>query len=243
MGRLLSAVVMAVSLDQVRAEPRLAADPAAIDALVHDADAMPPGVARAEARMFAANAYAQRLDRPAAAVPLYRKVAADPADPVLAHAALDAVVELHLSRADVGAARADLARLPDPRLEALVRRAVRRRYVHFASIFVIGATVRVTGAARTARGIGRVLPRRWPLALGFAAFVAVGRRDPGECVFGGHRGCRSRVRSWRSLPLVAWAMMWREGPRALRAAACGASVLAAAFLVLERYGQLDGLGL
>lgn len=228
MGRLLSAFVLAVALDQI--------DPAT-DALVREADALPPGPHRSELWLRAANGYAQRDDRPADAVPLYRRVAAEPSDPVLAHAALDAVVVLHLDEGDLAGARADLALLSDPRLEAMVRRAEHRRYVHFAAIAVLLVT-----CALAFRGRRRGLPRRWPLAIAFSGFVAIGGALLASA-FSAGTALPFLGFGVALAPLVMISLIWKTGPRALRAVACGASVLAAAFLVLERFGQLDGLGL
>ena len=213
-------------------------DPGAdVDRLAVAADAYPPGLVRAEAWVFAADTHARR-GRVAAAIPLWRKAARDPkADPVLAHAAIRSAVRAHLEAGDLAEASVDLEWLDDAGAAKDVARAQRRRYVHYACILAI---VVVLGAA--GRGARRLTTRAIGPVLAFSAFVALA----GACLAWGYEGASAAPFLWFGLalvPLLLAARAWRRGPRALRAAACALSVLAAAFLVLEQTGHLDGLGL
>jgi hypothetical protein len=208
-----------------------------LERLVIAADAYPPGLVRAEAWAFAADGYSRR-DQPEKAVPLWRRAARDPqADPVLAHAAIRSAVRAHLAAGDLDAARADLEWLPDDGAAKDVARLFRRRRLHIASIAVI--VLVLAAAARGARWTTRGLAP----ALALAAFVALA----GAALARGYEGASAAPFLWFGaalVPLVVAARAWKRGPpRAVRAAACALSVVAAAFLVLEHTGHLDGLGL
>jgi len=70
-------------LEQVRQDPRLASDPAAIEALARDAEMFPAGQVQIDARMVVAIAWLERLNRPDDAIAELHKIALDPlADPV-----------------------------------------------------------------------------------------------------------------------------------------------------------------
>ncbi|HEY8078044.1 MAG TPA: hypothetical protein VIF62_28150 [Labilithrix sp.] len=243
-------------LERVRRDPKLASDPAAIDALVHDADSFPPGLVRVEAWSLAAEAYARRLGRPADAVPLWKRVADDPAsDPVLARHAASEAVALLVAGGDLDAAAAIAAR--DPALAREVARLVRRHRLHVACIGVLvlaGALAAAAWAAaaraRRAAQVAAATRRIAPLALGYAAYVGAA----GAVLASSYEGGTGRpflaygVALGPILLLArAWAAAGRRtrSARTARAVVCGAAALAAAFLVLEGVDAtfLAGLGL
>jgi tetratricopeptide (TPR) repeat protein len=248
-----------VALERVRRDPRLASDPAAIDALVKAADGFPPGVVRVEAWALAAEAYAHRLGRPDDAASLWRRVATDPAaDPVLTRAALRSLATFYIERRDWAGAEAVMA-LPtmDAKLASEVRRAIFRHHVRLASVttlcsvFVL-ATIALAGAARR-RTLGEVVRRiraTSALIVGYAVYVAV----VGALLASGYEqgaGLPFVLFGVALVPLLLIARAWgaagsqSRSARALRAVLCAASVLGAAFLVLERVGRgyLEGVGL
>ena len=170
-----------------------------IDELVRrlDAGSIPEGIVRVEIEVLAADAYAERLDRPADAARMWRAVLGEPrADAVQIRSAASSLVadalgivnESPSTSGDVAAAeavvaqeRARLAALgegPDERLEHLVRRAARRRLVHRLSLGVtsaLGVLALVSiGSATRAGRIGAVLrgiAGAAPLAVAYAAYV------------------------------------------------------------------------
>lgn len=251
----------AQALDRVRQDPRLASDPAAIDDLVRRAEAFPPGPTRTETWLFAANAYAERLDRPAAAIPLWRKVVVEPdADPVLVAIATRALVNDRLAHDDVDGAEEALALAgtrADPAARRIVVRAKRRRRAHQAALGALAATLLLAGAAlarairrREARRIAAHVRASGRLVLVVAGYVALGGAalatiyEPGTgrpfVVFGA-----------LLVPLLLLARAWGAAgspsrrARVARAALCATSAIAVAFLVLERLdvAYLEGLGL
>jgi hypothetical protein len=239
-------------LERVKRDPRLAADAGAIDALVREADQFPPGAVRVEAWVLAAEAYAHRLGRPHDAIPLYKRVLRDPAaDPVLAKkAARDLVTMLLADRDWTGAT--DAARFGGPELTRLVARAVRRRWLHFASIGVLGALVALTvrAARRNMPAVIASTRKALPLVVAYAAYVAVAGAllasgyEPGSgtpfLAFGAALVLVLLVaRAWASAGSAG------RGARAGRGVLAASSAVAAAFLVLEAVDMayLDGLGL
>jgi tetratricopeptide (TPR) repeat protein len=219
-------------LERARREPS-----ADLQRLVIAADAYPPGLVRAEAWAFAADTYARR-GRAEEAIPLWRKAARDPhADAVLAHAAIRSAVRAHLAAGDVDAAKADLGWLHDDGAARDIDRIVWRHRLHIASIAIIAL---VFAAAARRFKVSRAGVK---LALAFAGFVALA----GAALARGYDGASAAPFLWFGaalVPLLIAARAWKSGPpRAVRAVACALSVIAAAFLVLEHTGHLDGLGL
>jgi hypothetical protein len=251
-----------VKLERVRRDPKLASDAGAIDALVRDADGFPEGLVRIESWSLAADAYAGRLGRPNDALPLYRRIVGDPrSDAVRVRDAAREAAAILFAKGDLEAAGA-LARLPavhdaDPGLETRVARLVRRHRVHLASVAVLVATAAMAAAAwaaaARARAMARVATaarRIAPIALGYAAYVG----GAGALLASGYEGGTARPFLFFGVvlgPILllarAWAAAGRatRSARALRAFACAASALAAAFLVLEGIdaAYLEGMGL
>jgi hypothetical protein len=244
-------------LERVRRDPKLASDPAAIDALVVEADSFPPGLVRAEAYALGAEAYSTRLGQPDRAVPLWAKIASDgEADRVLVRSARSSLVAHHLARGE-GARALDAAR-PDEALVTKVIQTVRRRRLRFASFVVLtpvvvltsGALVRAKRRGRTLVGILRRAGASIRLFLAFAAYLAIAGAALATGYEGG-AGLPFLVFGAALVPLFAVARVWsvagspRTSARVARAVLCGASALGTAFLVLERLnaGWLDGLGL
>jgi hypothetical protein len=240
------------TLDRVRRDPALASDARAIDELVREADASPPGPERVDAWVLAAEAYAQRLDRPADAERLYRRIVSDAAaDDVLRRKAQRDLVTLLVARGDLDGAA--VAARGQATLVAEVARLVRRRWLHLASIGTLAVlgllTARALLATRAA-GVKPALRRIAPLALAFALYVGVagavlasryegGTAQPFLVLGGGLFLLLLAARAWG-------ATGGRSGrARVVRAVVCGAGALATAFLVLETIdaSYLDGMGL
>ncbi|MDB4942242.1 MAG: hypothetical protein JWP97_1776 [Labilithrix sp.] len=245
-------------LERVRRSPALAADASAIDDLVAATDTFPPGRVRIEAWVLAAEAYAYRLGRPAAAEPLLERVLRDPvADHVTTAKAARDLVELRVARGDREGARAAVTLAgdrADPSLAQGLARLSRRRVMHLAATVILGlgallagAAMR-TGAARLASA--RALRRSWKLAVGYAAYVAIA----GGLLAGGYeRGTSAPFLAFGAalVPVLLLARAWSAAgrrtvaARTLRAAVCAAGALGAAFLVLEAVdvAYLEGVGL
>ena len=116
-------------LQRVRRDPALPNDPAAIESLATDAESFPPGRVRAEARMFVAEAWLDRMKRRVDAIGELRKVAddrsSDSMDAAVAHRRL-AEALLAEGRLDDAASEVESHPL-DPMLGAQVHRLLRRR--------------------------------------------------------------------------------------------------------------------
>ena len=187
-------------LQRFERDPALAADPAALDALAHDAEAFPPGLVRAEARMLVATAWLGPLHRPRDAGDLFRRVATDPAAAgVNLRFAERGLVDALIANGEIDAAskeaRAHAAQL-DPELVTRLQRLQRRRtLLRLAPVEVamfVGCTVvaRMYLSGRRRRRPGRAASRstwiavRVALALGgvatvvAAAFVLLGALAP-----------------------------------------------------------------
>ncbi len=244
-------------LETVRRDPVLSNDPAAIDALVRDAESFPPGPVRVEARLLAAEAYRGRLSRPGDQLALLWLVVRDPkADVISSREAAVAIVETEVRLGDLDAAAGAADEL-GPRLDAshraMLTRLLRRRVAHAAAIALLSLLVLLLvvavargGAETAARAVGRALPS----ALLFCAFAAAG---------GGLLASRYEAGSATPFLMVAPAMLasilgaraWSAvgskatAARILRVALCGSSVFAAALLLLERVTPeyLEGFGL
>ena len=249
------------ALEAMRADRAATDDPAALEAFAAKADAFPAGPVRGEARMLVAEAYAGRLHRPADAVPLLEKVAADAsADPLTARLALDMLVDVELTLGDLEAAGAAVqrhAKLAEPSLVKRVHTLLVRRALHRAALgLVAGAGTLILSAlgSAAARGelaaAGRALRASYKLFAGFLAYVAIA----GALLATAYEAGTSApffAFGVAALPLAlgarAWAAVGSPAPaaRASRAVVCAVAVFAAAFLVLERIDAeyLKGFGL
>ena len=248
-------------LERVRRDPSLSSDPRVVADLVREAESFPAGLVRVEVWVMAAEAYAHRFGRPLDAEALLGRVLADPlADRVVAQKAARDLVVLRLGRGDLAGAE-DAIRSAgvraDPSLARDVRRALRRRNMHIASIAVLLAMVVLAiraAALAVRRGGGarmrHAVARTWKLALAYAAWVAVG----GALLASGYEAGTTKPFVYFGIVLVpivllarAWAAAGSEsaGARGGRAALCAMGALAAAFLVLEGVDVtfLDGMGL
>ncbi len=249
------------ALEVMRADRAAADDPQALDDLAARADGFPPGQVRGEARLLVAEAYAGRLHQPARAVPLLEKVAADPsADPLTARLALDMLVDVELDLGRLDDARDTVTRhaaIAEPSLTARVRTLVRRRALHRTSLGVLAVTFAavaiVLARARTRGEIGaasNAIRASYKLIAGFFAYVAI----TGALLATFYeRGTSAPFVAFgvAALPITFGARAWaavgspRPAARAARTLVCGASVVAAAFLVLEWIDveYLKGFGL
>jgi hypothetical protein len=253
------------ALERVRGDPKLADDPAAIEALARAAETFPPGLVRVEARMLVAEAWLGRMQRPEDAIAELRRVtddvSGDPAaDMLTARLAEHELVDALAAARGIGAAQAEAhagARLLDPRFVQSIDRLARRRWLLGAAILVL-----TVFAALAAAALARARRRR---ALGEAA-RAVGGVAPGAATFlaflalaGGGLAARSESGSATpfllfgaaALPLVLLARAWgavgstRRAGRLGRSALCAGAVLAAAFVLLDvvNPAYLEGFGL
>ena len=244
-------------LETVRRDPVLSNDPAAIDALVRDAEGFPPGPVRVEARLLAAEAYRGRLGRPGRQIELLWQVVRDPrADVIASREAAVEIVDAEIRRGDLDAAARAAAEL-GPKLDAQhtaqIGRLLRRRVAHAAALGELGLVLALLavaivrgGAGTAARAAGRILP---PAGL-FCAFAAVA---------GGLLASRYEAGSstpfWMIAPMMlvsillarAWSAVGSQAnvARVVRAVLCASSVFAAALLLMERMTPeyLEGFGL
>ncbi len=252
---------LAEALQRVRSDPARASDGAAIDELVRIADHAPAEALRVEAWALAAEAYGERLDRPADSARLWERILGDAhADPVTAAYAARSLVRRHLARGDVARAEA-VVTLAGPRADATlardVERAGRRRLLHHAAastlalavVLATGALVRAARARRLRYVLGRARAQVG-LVAGYAAYVAIA----GAALASGYEHGTARpflVLGAVLVPILLLARAWAAagGPsraaRAGRAALCAIGTIAAAFLVLETIdvAYLEGLGL
>jgi hypothetical protein len=248
-------------LERFRRDPALAGDSAAIEEFAREADTFPPGTVRVEARMLIAEAWLGRMGRPWDALALLRKVVEDPkADPLTASLAERELVEV-LVAADRTRDAVDEAHAHAGLLDAQFIRGVdrmdRRKWVRRGAIATLAAFVGLAAhslfRARTHRpwrSAFRAVRAITPVAVPFVAFVAI---------IGGVLASRYESGNARpfllfgtaALPLVLLARVWSavgsQSPRArgARALLCGASLLAAAFVLLDVVSPdyLEGFGL
>jgi len=248
-------------LERIRREPALSSSAKAIDELVLEAERFPEGLVRIEAWVLAAEAYAHRLGRPADADALLRRVLVEPrTDRAVGQTAARELVALQLARGDLAAA--DAARRlagsrADPQLARVVSRALRRRWLHRASVAIL--TVIVLMAARACafaarRGslaaVRHAVKQTSGIAAAYAAYVALG----GALLASGYEAGTARpFLSFGAalVPIVLLARAWaaagasHAAARHARASLCGLGAVAAAFLVLETVDVtfLEGMGL
>jgi hypothetical protein len=249
------------ALERVRHNPELAADPASIEALAGQAEAFPPGTVRVEARMLVAEAWLGRMHRPDAAIAQLRAVSGDPAaDPLTARLAERELVDVLVASGRIDEAAAE-ARSHATRLDArfvrqvsrlLVRRTLRHAALGVLAGFAVLAGLGVARAARarTLGHAGRELRKLAPVAALFVAFVALGGGALASNYESGNASPFLLLGA-AVLPLVLIARAWSAVGSASRAARvarsllCAASVLAAAFLLLDTVDPqyLAGFGL
>ncbi len=249
------------ALDRVRADPKLASDPEAIADLVRRADTFPPGAVRIDAWFLAANAYSGRLDRPAEAVPLWRKIIGDAqVDAVTAAFATKSLVAYDLARGDFAGAEDAIALAGpgvDPALRRRVQRAERRRGIHLGALGTLAIAIVLCGVAiaraafrRQASVLAARVRASGRFMVGGAAYLALG----GAALASGYEEGTARPFLFFGvglLPLLLLARTWGAAggastrARLGRASICAASALAVAFLVLEHIdlAYLESLGL
>jgi len=248
-------------LEQVRRDPDLASDPGAIDALARDAESFPPGMVRVEARMLVAEAWLGRMHRPADAIRELVLVRDDPkTDPLTSRLAERELVDAYVAEGRIDEAVAEASthssRL-DPKFVRQVKQLVLRRAVErFASIVLAAfAVLSIVGLVRAGRQ--RALSQAWsalrelaPPALGFVAFVAIAGGVLASQYESGN-ATPFLLLGLAVLPLVLLARAWgavgsqTRAARMGRALLCAATVIAAAFVLLDRvYPEyLPGFGL
>lgn len=248
-------------LEQVRRDADLSADPGAIDALARDAEGFPPGMVRVEARMLVAEAWLGRMHRPADAIRELALVRDDPkTDPLTRRLAERELVDAYVGegRTDEAVAEATKysARL-DPRFVRQVKRLVLRRSVQrFAAIVLAAFGVFSVVALVRARRQG-ALRQAWvalrelaPAAIGFVAFVAIAGGILASQYESGNASPFLLLGA-TVLPLVLLARAWgavgsqTRAARVGRALLCAVTVVAAAFVLLEKVypDYLVGFGL
>jgi hypothetical protein len=248
-------------LERVRRDPALSSDPAAVAELARDADAFPPGTVRVEARMLVAEAWLGRLHRPEDALAQLRKVRDDPkADPLTARLAERELVDALVAegRLDEAAAeaRARANRL-DPRFVRQTVRLVRRRSLRWTAVGALAGFVGLAGLAlarATRRGAigaaGRAVRSIAPIAVAFALYVGCAG---GELASQYESGNSSPFIALAAavLPILLLARAWGavgsagRAARAGRSLLCAATVVAAAFVLLDAMNPayLEGFGL
>jgi hypothetical protein len=244
-------------LETVRRDPVLSNDPAAIDALVREAESFPAGPVRVEARLLAAEAYRGRLGRPDRQIELLWQVVRDPrADVIASREAAVEIVDAEIRRGDLDAATraaGDLGPKLDAQHTAQITRLLRRRVAHAAALgelalvlALLAVAIARGGAGNAARAAGRVLPSA-AFFCGFAAGAGgllASRYEAGNA-----------TPFWMVAPVMlvsivlarAWSAVGSQasGARVFRAVLCASSVFAAALLLMERMTPeyLEGFGL
>jgi hypothetical protein len=248
-------------LETLRRDPEASADPAAIAALARDLESFPPGVVRIEARMLVAQAWLERMNRPADAIELLRQVTADPrTDPPMQRLAERELVDALVATGHIDEAVAETRSHPawlDPSFvkqtgRLLVRRALRwtalSALATFAGLAAIGLWR--AGRRRAMSQAGREVRKMAPVGAAFVAFVVVA----GGALAANYESGSAMpflLLGAGVLPLLflgrAWSAVGSQTAcaRAARGLLCGTTVLAEAFLVLDlcRPQYLMGFGL
>jgi hypothetical protein len=248
-------------LQQVRHDPDLANDPGAVDALARDAEGFPPGLVRMEARMLVAEAWLGRMRRPADAIHELVLVRDDPrTDPLTSRVAERQLVDAYVGEGRIDEAIAEATKYSsrlDPKFVRQVKRLVLRRAVQRFAAIVLAAFGVFSVVALVRAGRQRALGQAWsalrelaPAAIGFVAFVAVA----GGVLASEYESGNATpffLLGAAVLPLVLVARAWgavgsqTRAARLGRALLCAATVLAAAFVLLDKaYPEyLVGFGL
>lgn len=242
-------------LEQIRRDPKVTGDAAAMERLARDAEAFPKGAVRNEARMVVAEAYFSRLGRPDDAhAPLAAILAEDDGDPLLRQQAAQRLVDLDLPAGRFAEAKSAATRVAKerPALLARVRRLERRHWVHFAAIGAVAvfALLAVAGILRGRKHLGGEVRAFLPWALAFAAYTgAMGAMLASSYEQGNALPFVAFAVSLVPLALLSrgWGASGASTPtaRAGRATMSVVAVLAAAFLLLERIDAryLESFGL
>jgi tetratricopeptide (TPR) repeat protein len=248
-------------LEQVRRDPDVASDPAAIDALARDAEGFPPGMVRVEARMLVAEAWLGRMRRPADAIHELTLVRDDrKTDPLTSRLAERELVDAYVGEGRVDDAVAEVKKFParlDPRFARQVKRLVVRRTVNRFAVVVLAAFGLLSLVGLVRAGLRRTLGQAWaalrdlaPPAIGFVAFVAIAGGVLASQYESGN-ATPFLLLGAAVLPLVLLARAWgavgsqTRAARLGRALLCAATVVAAAFVLLEKVypDYLVGFGL
>jgi hypothetical protein len=248
-------------LESVRHDPARSSDPATIDALAREADGFPPGMVRVEARMLVAEAWLSRLHRPDDAIAILRLVTSETKiDPLSLRLAERELVEALIAQGRIDEAIAEAtarsSRL-DPKFVKQVKRLRTRQVVRLVAIGVLAAFGLLAVAALVRARHRRVLRDAWtalrallPMAVLFVAVVAIG----GGVLASQYETGNAQpflILGAGILPLVllarAWSAVGSQVPaaRLARSLLCGATVVAAAFMLLETTSPqyLAGFGL
>jgi hypothetical protein len=248
-------------LETVRHDPSLSTDPATLDALAREADGFPAGMVRVEARMLVAEAWLGRLHRPDDAIAILRLVTTETRiDPLTLRLAERELVDALVEQGRLDEAIAEVTKHPE-RFEAKFIKQVKhlraRRMVLRMATGVLGLFLGLTLTALVRARRRRVLGAAWealrtlaPTAALFVAFIAIG---------GGFLASQYETGNAQPflilgagvLPLVllarAWSAVGSQTPaaRLARSLLCAATVMAAAFVLLETANPqyLEGFGL
>jgi hypothetical protein len=216
---------------------------------------------RVEARMLVAEAWVGRLRRTGDAIAVLREVVEDPsADPLTARLAERELVDALATKGDLFQAAAEArahANILDPRFVRTVDRLLQRRWLRRVAIALLGAFVAFAavalGRARRRHALGdavHAVGSIAPVALPFALFVAVAGGVLASQYESGN-AWPFLLLGAATLPLVlvarAWSVVGSQRPvaRVARGVLCGATVLAAAFMLLDMVSPeyLEGFGL
>jgi hypothetical protein len=248
-------------LESVRHDPVLSSDPATLDALAHEADGFPPGMVRVEARLLVADAWLGRLHRTADAIALLRLVTAETKiDALTLRLAERELVDALVAEGRLDEAIAEVTARParfDLKFAVQVKRLrTRRTVLRVASgvmVLFAGFSLAALVQARRRKKLGdawSAVRALLPTAALFIAFVAL-------C--GGFLASKYEAGNAQPflllgagiLPLVLLARVWSvvgsqtAAARLARSLLCGATVVAAAFVLLESVNPqyLEGFGL
>jgi hypothetical protein len=237
------------ALEQVRRDPRRAADPASVEALARQADSFPPGLVRVEARMLVAEAWLGRMHRPDLAVAVLRAVCEDPrADTLTVRLAERELVDVLVStgRIEEAAAEArDHANRLDARFVRQVTRLLVRRKVRFGAMGILAsfALLAGVGLARAGRRgtLGAASRELRKIAGPAAIFVGVVAAGGGMLASNYESGNSAPflLLGGAVLPLVLVARAWAAvgsnttAARIARSLLAAAATLATAFLLLD----------
>lgn len=246
-------------LETVRKDPALANDPAAIAALERAADAFPPGLVRAEARMLVGEAYLnrERLNRPRDAVRVFRVLAQDPGAPQDTRSlAARRLIEAREVLGEEVAGEQDVQRLAvdtDVKHDAavLARRSVLRK-VSWAVAALTGVAGALALSRAAAQGLWPRVVRAWkrPVPIAQLALLTLGGGALARA-YDEHEISPfvSLGAGALAVYLVATALSVVGGASPLRRAARGAlcllAVLAASFLTMDSFDpmMLEGINL
>jgi hypothetical protein len=240
-------------LERVRRDPSAQHDASTVDALAHDLETFPVGEVRTEARMFVAEAYTSLHRTPDAEREL-DALLDDPAGaaPIRAQAAIR-LADIAMARGDVAAAKhaADRVASIDAPLVTQVAHWARRRVIERVAIgvialFVIGSAVATAKRARRLGELGTFAPRAFALCayLGLVAGLLANAFERGNAL-------PFLVLAALVLPVALLARAWALAgastlvARALRATLGAVTVVAIAFLVLDKIDvrYLESFGL